>query len=212
MSRPGRSVEITERSTVFDGFLRVDRLVLSHSGFAGGMVGPMTREVMIRADAVGILPYDPRADVVVLIEQFRPPAYLSGHPGWMIEVPAGMADGDEPVDSVARRELAEETGLEAGRTESIARYMPSNGGTQEWVDLLCAEVTAKAVAGFGGVAAEHEDLRILTLPAAGAIDRALAGGIDNAQTLICLLWLALNRERVRRLWTGEPVADPSGAG
>ena len=67
------------------------------------------REIYHRTPAACILLYDPKRETVILVRQFRLPAHLTGFPGWMIEVPAGLLDGDHP-DEAIRREAMEETG------------------------------------------------------------------------------------------------------
>lgn len=67
-------VEILEKTTPFQGYFRIDRYCLRHRLFAGGWSGEMTREIFERGHAVGLLPYDPVRDELVLIEQFRPGA------------------------------------------------------------------------------------------------------------------------------------------
>ena len=70
------------------------------------------------------LPYDPARDLVVLVEQFR--TGCVDHPGdpWLIEAVAGLVEDGEAPEAVARREVREETGLEAGRLAYLSGRMP----------------------------------------------------------------------------------------
>ena len=68
--RPSQ-VEIIDRSTVFQGYFRLDRFRLRHELYAGGRSAEFEREVFHRGHAVAVLPYDAARDRVVLIEQFR---------------------------------------------------------------------------------------------------------------------------------------------
>src|SRR3546814_8437025 len=61
--------------------LKIDELHLRHGLFSGGMSEEMSREVVWRRDAVCVMPYDPRTDQVVLIEQFRAAALYNGEIG-----------------------------------------------------------------------------------------------------------------------------------
>ena len=63
-------VDIQERETCYQGFFRMDRLVLRHGRYDGGWTRTLVREVMLRGLAVAVVPYDPVRDEVVLIEQF----------------------------------------------------------------------------------------------------------------------------------------------
>ena len=51
--------------------------------------------------------------------------------------------------------------------------------------------------GTGGLAEEDEDLRIHLWPADELIAKAGDGRLDNAPLVVCALWLALNRDRLR---------------
>src|SRR5215468_4959557 len=74
--------EIIDKSTAFQGYFRIDRYRFRHRLFGGGWSGEVVREVFERGHAVGVLPYDPERDSVVLIEQFAsapsPPASRPG--------------------------------------------------------------------------------------------------------------------------------------
>ena len=58
-----------------------------------------SRESYNNGDAAAILPFDPIRRVVTLVRQFRYPAYVMGYNDLMIEVPAGLLDGDRPEES-----------------------------------------------------------------------------------------------------------------
>ncbi len=198
-TKPG-DVEILMRETAYQGYFRVDRWRLRFRTFAGPMSAPVVREVFERGHAVGVLLYDPVADAVVLIEQFRVGALAAGRPPWLIEVVAGIRGDGESREDVARRETKEETGCTLGRLEPICDYMPSPGGTSESCALFVGEVDCRHAGGVHGLAEEHEDIRTLTLPADEAIARLDAGEIDNSVTMIALHWLARARPRLRQRW------------
>ncbi|MEM9784611.1 MAG: hypothetical protein AAF899_19345, partial [Pseudomonadota bacterium] len=62
--------DATERP--FLGFLALERHVLRHRLFDGGMSAPLSRITVAWGDGVTVLPYDPVLDSVLMIEQFRP--------------------------------------------------------------------------------------------------------------------------------------------
>jgi ADP-ribose pyrophosphatase len=47
---------------------------------------------------------------------------------------------------------------------------------------------------------EHEDIRVRVWPADRAIAAALAGQLTNSVTAIGLLWLAAQRDALRKEW------------
>lgn len=196
-----KTVEIIEQTTVYDGHFKVDRLCLRHSMFAGGMGEPVTRELFERGHAAAVLPYDPVADAVVLIEQFRVGAHVGIGDGWVIEVVAGMIDGDESGEEVARREAVEEAGLTLGRVEPISRVMATPGGSSECFDLFCGEVDSAGAGGLFGLDEEGEDIRAFVEPWDVAVQRLNDPGlVMAAPALMALQWLALNREGLRQRW------------
>jgi ADP-ribose pyrophosphatase len=197
---PGSDVDLIARDTVFQGYFRVDRWRLRFRTFAGPMSPPVMREVFERGHAVGVLPYDPVADTVVLIEQFRIGALAAGRHPWLVEIVAGIRGEREARDEVARREAREEIGCVLGRLEPICDYLVSPGGTSETCALYVGEVDCRQAGGIHGLAAEHEDIRTLILPADEAIARLDRGEIGNAVTIIALQWLARARPRLRQSW------------
>ena len=55
-----------------------------------------TRDVFERGNAATLLPYNLRQRTVVLIRQFRYPAYINGHDDLLIEAIAGLLDDAHP--------------------------------------------------------------------------------------------------------------------
>ena len=195
-------VEIVAKDTVFKGYFQVDRYTLKHRTFAGGWTPPVVREVFERGHAVSVLLYDPRRDEVALIEQFRVGAMAAGWNPWLIEVVAGIIDEGESMEQVARREAQEEAGCEIGRMVQIADVIISPGVVSETVRLYCAEVDCSKLGGLHGLADETEDIRVFTLPADEAIAMVKDGRVNNSVAIMSLLWLALERDGLRRQWGG----------
>lgn len=195
-------LDILERETVYRGFFRVERFRLRHRLYRGGWTPPFEREVIERGSAVGVLLYDPDADALVLVEQFRLPPHVAGLPAWQIEIVAGIVDaGDGGAEEVARREAREEAGVDIiGELVPVHRFMPSPGGSSEMFTLYCGRVDAKSAAGIHGLADEHEDIKVLVSSYKQAMRRLRAGEIASGPTVLALLWLAANRARLRRRW------------
>jgi 8-oxo-dGTP pyrophosphatase MutT (NUDIX family) len=84
------------------------------------------RDLVHHPGAVVVVPYDATGDVV-LVRQYRAPVDAE-----LLEIPAGRRDVEgEPTETTAARELAEETGLEAGRMELIGHFFNSPGFSDE---------------------------------------------------------------------------------
>jgi ADP-ribose pyrophosphatase len=195
-----KDVEILEKSERYRGYFRIDRYRLRHRLFAGGWSGAFDREVFERGHAVGVLPYDPAADAIVLIEQFRIGALVAGMEPWLIEVVAGIVEEGEESEEVARREALEEAGLAIQALLPMCHYLVSPGASSEAVHLYCGRIDSRGAGGIHGLAEEHEDIRVDVLPYAEAMRWLAEGRITNATALIALQWLGLNRDRVRAAW------------
>ncbi len=195
-----KGLDIRSRETVFDGYFRIDRYRLRHEKHDGGWTPEFSREVFERGHAVAVLPYDPRRDEVVLIEQFRIGAHAAGLGAWLIEVVAGIAEPGEVAEAVARRETVEECGCVLQRFERIGRYLVSPGGSSETCEVFCGEVDASQANGIHGLADEQEDIRVFHTGFETAMAMISDGRIANAATLITMQWLALNRSRLRHIW------------
>ena len=111
-----RDVEIVDRELCYQGFFRLERVRLRHSLHRGGMSPVLVRETLEKGDVVAVLPYDPVADTVVMIEQFRVGAIGAPRGAWLLEIVAGLMEPGEQPDDVARREATEEAGLALRRT------------------------------------------------------------------------------------------------
>jgi ADP-ribose pyrophosphatase len=196
-----RRVEIVERKRVYDGFFKLDVARVRHELFRGGMSPELKREVFVQRQAVAVLPYDPRTDRVVLVEQFRAGTIDWGGEPWLLEAVAGILDKDgEAVEAAAKREVKEECGLELGRLDFAGLYASSPGGTTERVHTFVGEVTAPESGGVHGLASEHEDIRLTVVPAEEAFAMFRAGRIVAADTIVPLQHLMLHHDRLRREW------------
>jgi nudix-type nucleoside diphosphatase (YffH/AdpP family) len=160
------------------------------------------RAVFTSGDAITVLPFDPRAGTVLLIEQFRsgPWARRDPHP-WSLETVAGRCDVTEPPEATARREAREEAGLELGRIERIAAFYPSPGIVAEHITSFVAEADLGGAGGTFGLAEEHEDIRALVVPLGDALAAVETGEINTSPLMVSLLWLARHEERLRAAWT-----------
>jgi ADP-ribose pyrophosphatase len=191
-------VELHEKTTPYRGYFRVDRYRLRHRLFGGGWSVEVTREVFERGHAVAVLPYDPRRDGVVLIEQFRMGPYAVGEPPWLMEIVAGIIDQGEEPEDVARRELLEEAGLApVGPLVPIGRYFTSPGGSTETIRLYYAAVDSAAAGGIHGLTHEGEDIRAQVVDFATAMAWLDAGRFDSSPPIIALMWLQRHRDRLR---------------
>lgn len=193
--------ELLERETPFRGFFRLDRLTLRHRLYEGGWSQPVTRELFVRHQAVAVLPYDPRLQRVLLVEQFRVGALERAGSPWCLELIAGIADGDDKdLESLARREAREEAGLELGPMMALYDYMASPGGSNERLQLFVARADLARAGGIHGKPEENEDIRVVTAGVNELSALMSAGPVDNAPALIALQWLLLHHGELEAQW------------
>jgi len=198
-------VVIEAEQRVWSGRFPLDVVKFRHRRFDGVLSDTRTWELWRRGHAAALLPYDPVADAVVLIEQFRFPALAAGLDPTLVELPAGLCeDGEDPADTI-RREMREEMGMAADRVERIGGFMLTPGGADEFCHLYAGRVVAPAadgegIVGHGGETAEHEDIRVRVWSADEAIAAAFAGCFVNSVTAIGLFWLASKRDWLRQQW------------
>lgn len=151
------------------------------------------RETYDRGDGAAILLYNEEKKTVVLIRQFRFPAYFNKEPGYLIEVCAGKLDGDDPV-TCAKKEAEEETGYRVSEVRQVYRSYMSPGSVTERLSLFVARYDAASkVSEGGGHFEEGEDIEVLELPFARAMEMVGTGEINDAKTVMLLQYAALNR-------------------
>jgi ADP-ribose pyrophosphatase len=158
---------------------------------------------------VAVLLYDPDIDHLVFIEQFRigafaalaSPWFESEHQSpWLLECVAGIIEPGETPEDVAIRECLEEANCEVLDLVPMTHYFASPGGTSESIFLYCGRTDASHAGGIHGLDAEHEDLRVLSVPTETALAWLDEGRFTNAMTLIAMQWFKLNRNDLRPLW------------
>lgn len=187
-----QNIKILKQDIAYQGFFTIRRYELRHQLFGGGWSGPMTREVFDRGPVAAALPYDPVRDEVVLLEQFRIGALTQESP-WLIELVAGIREQAESAETMIHREMQEEAGIKAQKLIHIHDCWTSPGGSNEYLSLYCAIVDASDAGGIHGLAEEHEDIRVFTVPCQTAFDYVASGKINNAASIIALQWLQLKK-------------------
>ncbi len=191
-----RKVEVISRRRVFDDFFKIEEARLRFERYDGTMSEVVRRLNFERGDSVAALLVDPRRRIVYLTEQFKYPA-LEKAGGWLADVVGGMIDPGETPEEAARREILEEAGFEAEAVEPIATFFVSPGGSSERIFLFCARVSDAARRSVGGgIASEHEDIKILAWSVDEFLRKVRAGEVQDAKTLVAAYWLKDNLERI----------------
>lgn len=181
-------VKNVKSQTLSDGFGLVQR----HSfelRRRNGEWQHQVRETYDRGDGAAVLLCNFAAGSVVLIRQFRYPAYYRGENPFVIEVCAGKLEGDDP-EKCARKEAEEETGLRVGKLKKAYAAIMSPGSVTERLTLFVGEIDGEVGSG-GGLHDEGEDIEILHLPFPQAMEMVDRGEISDAKTVLLLQYAAL---------------------
>lgn len=133
--------------------------------------------------AAGILAIDDQ-DRVLLVGQHR---YTLDAGSW--EIPEGGVPADESAIDGARRELLEETGVDAADWREIARVHLSNSVSDEVAVLFLATGLTIGSASPDGT----EQLEIRWVPFGEAVAMSLDGRISDAMSVIAIERVALLR-------------------
>lgn len=123
---------------------------------------------------------------VTLVSQLRPAVDQT-----LVELPAGRLDPAEPPEACGRRELKEETGLEAARFHPLGSIVTSPGIFDEVIHLYLATGLED-----GPPAPEsYEEIRLLRVPLEEALLMAEDGRIRDGKTIAGLFRAARLLER-----------------
>ncbi len=132
--------------------------------------------VVANPDSAFVVPWFENGDTL-MVRQWRHAWETSS---W--EVPAGTFDEGEDALTCARRELAEETGLVAARYRSLGVVHGAAFLTGRAHLFLAEGLTESA----RSPETYEQDMEIMRLPFAEALDAALAGGIVHSGSVTAL--------------------------
>ena len=181
-------VKLREEQEVFKDFFKITVGWFRFQKFDGKISAEVRRLCLDRGDSVAVVLFNPEKNTLILIEQFRYPVYRAQNRqnGWLYELVAGVVEAEQTPEEVVRREAIEEAGYKVESIELLACVYPSPGGTSERIYIYYAEVIERENEG-GGLASEHEDIRVMELPVAKVYEMVDQGLIKDAKTLIGLL-------------------------
>jgi GDP-mannose pyrophosphatase NudK len=152
------------------------------------------REAYDRGNGATILLYNKQQQTVVLTRQFRMPTYINGNAtGLLIECCAGLLDKDNPEDCI-RRETEEETGYKITDVKKVFEAYMSPGSVTELLYFFVAEYSKEMkVSAGGGVQEENENIEVLELSFAEALQMITTGEIKDGKTIMLLQYATMNK-------------------
>jgi ADP-ribose pyrophosphatase len=150
-----------------------------------------SRQVVVHPGAVTIVAVD--GGDVLMVRQYRTPATEV-----LLELPAGTLDrlDDGTLEDpalAAPRELGEETGYKAGSWRLLGTFFTAPGFATELMRLYLA-TDLEPIEGYAGPEPD-ENLELVRVPIANALEMAESGGFRDAKTLLGVFWLGRLVER-----------------
>jgi len=194
MTEHNKCIEIQDTQSGYNGFFRIDILRYRHSLHQGGWTQSIQRELFGRGQAVVVLLYDLKKEVIILVEQCRPGALQhaqnanKSEQAWLLEPVAGMIDAGETPEQAGYREAREEAGVELTELEYVCQFYPSPGGCDEILHLYASQVDSTLLPEYAGLAEDHEDIKIVQIPFKQARENLSAGLFNVSSTIIALQW------------------------
>lgn len=138
------------------------------------------REVVHHHGSTVILPaFDD--GTIALVRQYRHPAVK-----YLLELPAGTLNANEPPEHGAARELEEELGVRAGKLEKLSEFFVSPGFCEEKMWLYLATELRETEQRLE----DDEFIEVVRVPIDRALQMITDGEIEDAKTIIGLLLAA----------------------
>jgi len=179
MTQPPDIETLSTRIVYENRWMRVREDEIRYRDGATGIYG-----VVVKPNFVVVVPLDSDGKLH-LVEQYR---YPIGARSW--EFPQGAWEGRPDADplEVARGELREETGFEAGEIVHVGRLYQACGYATQSYNIYLARKLRGAEA---RLEATEQDLIARAFPLAEVLDMAQNGGIKDASTVAALGLLRL---------------------
>lgn len=143
-----------------------------------------TREVVHHHGGAGVAALNDKGEIT-LVRQYR---YALGRE--LIEIPAGKLEKGEDPFETAKRELSEEAGLTAAVYRPLGEIIPTCGYCSEIIYLYAAKELSQTAQHLD----EDEFVSVFTMPLDEAVQRVMAGEINDGKTVAAILKLKLLRD------------------
>ena len=162
-----------ERKQIYEGnIIKVESLTVS---LPDGKEA--SRDIVLHPGASVIIPISENGEIYMVTQYRKPIEKVS------LEIPAGKLDKGEDPEVCAKRELKEETGLEAGTIKHLISIHSTPGFCNEVLHLYVAMDLKEG----DSCADEDEFISCEKIPANKLLDMVLNHEITDAKTIIGIL-------------------------
>jgi ADP-ribose pyrophosphatase len=166
------NIELIESREIYQG--RVFSLKQETLRLPNGVESPL--DIIQHHGAVVIVPVDETGNLI-MIRQYRHAARKT-----LLEFPAGGLEPGEDPETCARRELREEIGHAARTIRRLGGFFLAPGYSTEYLHIfLATELFPAPLEGD-----QDELIEVTRLPLLEILQRAAAGGVEDAKSLACL--------------------------
>jgi nudix-type nucleoside diphosphatase (YffH/AdpP family) len=186
------AVRIRARTPLSDNWFKLEKISFEQVR-RDGSPQTLEREVYHNGPGAAVLPIDRARGTVLLVRQFRIPAFVNGDPPMLIELCAGLVEGGNDPAETVRREAEQEMGVRLHALGKVFELYTSPGASAERLHLFVAEYGPDDRTGKGGgLRREGEEIEVLELPFTRAWEMVEAGQIVDAKTVLMLQHLRLS--------------------
>ncbi|HEX9159901.1 MAG TPA: NUDIX hydrolase [Rhizomicrobium sp.] len=185
--------EITSVRPVYKGWATISIATVERDGQS------FERLMEDHGPGVCVLPIDRERRVATLVRQLRAPVAVTSGATELLECPAGLIDPNEAPEHAIRRELLEETGLQAADVQPVGAVWTMPGISTERMHLFLASYRAGDRRGKGGGhASEHENISIEEVPLAELAAMVDDGRLVDMKSLLLVQTLRLREPELFR--------------
>lgn len=184
-------IKFNSETTLYKGWSTLKEYIIDYTR-RDGRTDQQTREIYDSGDGAAVLLYNPSAQTILLIRQFRLPVLLNGHPdGFIIECCAGMLDELKPEQAIIK-EIEEETGYQVTEVTKVYEAFATPGAHKEKIHFYTAQYDVNMkIHNGGGDISEQEDIEILEYRYNQISDLLISGEIIDAKTIVLLQWAVM---------------------
>ena len=183
---------IINKEILHSGYFKLYGYTVEHIKHDGSWSNQMKREVFSGAQVSAVLPYDPIAKKIVLIEQFRTGVIKNNYDPVIKEIVAGNIDNGESPEKAAIRECKEEIDCDVKNLKKITSYFPAPASSESYYHVFLGQIKSFEGTKIKGQKDENEDI-LSKCYSYEEVKKLLKNNqIINGLTIIALQWFFLN--------------------
>jgi len=184
-------IRVHQREILSDQWARLESVEFDYLR-SDGEWQRQKREIYHRGHGAAILLYNLASNEIVLTRQFRFPAWSLGGDGFLLEVPAGIIEGDDPAQTI-QAETEQETGFLIGEPTFLFKAYATPGSVTEQLHYYAAPFDNDQRPGTGGgLEEEGEDIEVVVVNLQQAFEWVMQGKIEDAKTIILIQYAQLH--------------------